>query len=273
MAIKNVDAIGAAAAQVFPGPIIASRAPGNADRYELGRVWIDKTGQDAYFLTAYSGGNPVWIGAGGAAGVFTSLAVTGNSTFTGNIVQTGGTWSLTSNGTGVLSSTGVMSLTSAAVGQTALLFESSSATGGQTFKLGEALGATSWDFVDSADGVALSVGSDGDITVVGDLIADTATTAGPAATAALTLEGTVGVGTFTGYTQIATGTLVITVTNTIVTVGSAIMVSAANLGANDAQMTVTRVVPGAGSYIVTLTNNGAAALNGDIILTAWVLVK
>ena len=44
-----------------------------------------------------------------------------------------------------------------------------------------------------------------------------------------------------------------------------------NKGANDAQMTVTRVEPAAGSFIVTGTNNGAAALNGDVIISFWIL--
>jgi len=36
-------------------------------------------------------------------------------------------------------------------------------------------------------------------------------------------------------------------------------------------MTVTRVTPGAGSFTVTLTNNGAAALNGDVLITFWII--
>ena len=49
------------------------------------------------------------------------------------------------------------------------------------------------------------------------------------------------------------------------------LVTASNLGANDAQMTVTRVVPALGSLTVTVKNNGAAALNGDVNLNFWVV--
>jgi len=91
------------------------------------------------------------------------------------------------------------------------------------------------------------------------------------AAAAVTINANAGVGTFTGLTTAAAASQVLTVTNNVCTVGSAILVSCSNLGANDAQMTITRVVPAAGSFTVTVTNNGAAALNGDIILTFWII--
>jgi len=88
---------------------------------------------------------------------------------------------------------------------------------------------------------------------------------------ALTCSGNVGVCTFTGQTTASAAEQEFTITNTTCTVGSAILVSASNLGGNDAQMTVTRVFPAAGSFVVTLTNNGAAALNGDVIITFWII--
>jgi hypothetical protein len=36
-------------------------------------------------------------------------------------------------------------------------------------------------------------------------------------------------------------------------------------------MTVGRVIPGAGSFTVSAINNGAAALNGNIVLAFWIL--
>ena len=88
---------------------------------------------------------------------------------------------------------------------------------------------------------------------------------------ALTCSGNVGVATFTGQTTAAAAAQEFTITNTTCTVGSAILVSASTLGTNDAQMTVTRVKPADGSFVVTLTNNGAAALNGDVIITFWIV--
>lgn len=92
-----------------------------------------------------------------------------------------------------------------------------------------------------------------------------------AAAATGTVNANVGVVTCTGLTTASAASQVFTITNSLCTVNSAILVSASNLGANDAQMTVTRVVPGAGSFTVTLTNNGAAALNGDVIITFWII--
>jgi len=100
-----------------------------------------------------------------------------------------------------------------------------------------------------------------------DMVPATASVAG----VALTINANVGVGTFTGQTTASAASQVFTITNSVCTVGSAILVSASNLGGNDAQMTVTRVTPGAGSFTVTLTNNGAAALNGDVIITFWII--
>jgi len=91
------------------------------------------------------------------------------------------------------------------------------------------------------------------------------------AAATSTVNANVGVSTFTGLTTASAAAQVFTITNSVCTVGSGILVSASNLGANDAQMTVTRVTPGAGSFTVTLTNNGAAALNGDVLITFWIL--
>lgn len=100
-----------------------------------------------------------------------------------------------------------------------------------------------------------------------DVVPATATFAG----AAVTINANVGVGTFTGLVTAAAATQVFTITNSVCTTSSAILVSASTLGANDCQMTVTRVTPGAGSFTVTLTNNGAAACNGNIIITFWII--
>jgi len=91
--------------------------------------------------------------------------------------------------------------------------------------------------------------------------------ASPVATAVINAR--VGYATFTAFTTAAGASQVFTITNSFSALSSAILVTANNLGANDAQMTVTRVTPGAGSFDVTLTNNGAAALNGDINICFW----
>jgi hypothetical protein len=91
------------------------------------------------------------------------------------------------------------------------------------------------------------------------------------AAAAVTINANVGVGTFTGITTAAGSSQDFTINNSICTATSAILCTLANKGANDAQMTVQRVLPGAGSFVVTAKNNGAAALNGDVIITFWII--
>lgn len=97
----------------------------------------------------------------------------------------------------------------------------------------------------------------------------TDTQASPTATSVLNVKQ--GVATFTGFTTAAAASQVFTITNALVAATSGILVSAGNTGANDAQMTVQRVTPGAGSFTVTVKNNGAAALNGNVIISFWAL--
>ena len=91
------------------------------------------------------------------------------------------------------------------------------------------------------------------------------------AAAAVTVNGNNGAGVFTGLTTAAAASQIFTITNSICTVNSRILATVANKGANDAQMTKTRLVPGAGSFTVTAQNFGAAALNGDVIITFFIM--
>lgn len=126
----------------------------------------------------------------------------------------------------------------------------------------------------SATGVSattISAGTGG-LTLAAAGIIDMPSASDTQAAAAVTINANSGVGTFTGLTTGAGASQVLTVTNSVCTTGSAIHRSISNLGANDAQMTITRTTPGAGSFTVTVKNNGAAALNGNIILTFWIVV-
>lgn len=89
--------------------------------------------------------------------------------------------------------------------------------------------------------------------------------------AGVTINTNVGYGIFTGLTTAAAATEVLTVTNSLCTANSVILCSLSNFGANDAKMSVARVIPGAGSFVVQAKNEGAAALNGNIVLAFWIL--
>lgn len=93
----------------------------------------------------------------------------------------------------------------------------------------------------------------------------TDTQASPTATSVMNVNN--GIATFTGFTTAAAGTQVFTITNSLVSTSSPLIVTACNEGAADAQMTVTRVKRAAGSFEVTLTNNGAASLDGNVAIS------
>lgn len=88
---------------------------------------------------------------------------------------------------------------------------------------------------------------------------------------ALTASGNLGSCTFTGQTTAAGAEQEFTITNTICTTASVFFVTATNVSAADCQMTVTRVEPKAGSFVVTLTNNGAAALDANVLINFWLI--
>jgi hypothetical protein len=93
-----------------------------------------------------------------------------------------------------------------------------------------------------------------------------------AAGAAITLDSKVGVVTLTGLTTAAAASETLTITNSEVSATSGILVSVSDAGAADAQLTIQRVKPGAGSFVVIVKNNGAASLNGDIIVS-WIVLN
>lgn len=90
-------------------------------------------------------------------------------------------------------------------------------------------------------------------------------------TASTTLNVNVGSATFTGFTTAAAATQDFTITNSLVTTSSKILCTVCNEGANDAQIEIRRITRAAGSFVVKVVNSGAAALNGNVIITFWVL--
>lgn len=119
---------------------------------------------------------------------------------------------------------------------------------------GDATGAT-------ADAIFLNSG--GYVAVVPNLNASGSATP--------TVQGRVFQLSATGFTTAAAASQVITITNALAAVGSPVFVTVANDGSNDAQMTLQRVQTGVGTIAITMKNNGAAALNGNIYITVWLI--
>ncbi len=120
--------------------------------------------------------------------------------------------------------------------------------------------------------VNVNTGTGGfNVASAGIVTIDVATDTQASPTAASTLNVNAGMATFTGFTTASAASQDFTITNSLVSATSSILVSISNEGANDAQMTITRVKRGAGSFVVTAKNNGAAALNGNVSVTFFVL--
>lgn len=173
-------------------------------------------------------------------------------------------------GTGGMDIAGVNGAFTLATGTGAISISADAAATTLLIGTGAAVKNVTIGSTDTTSVTTIQAGTTGiNLNAAGQLNAQVATdtVASPGTTA--TVDAALGKATFTGFTTAAAGTQVFTITNAIVTAASTILVSASNLGANDAQMTVTRVTPGAGTFDVTLTNNGAAALNGDVIISFW----
>lgn len=112
-------------------------------------------------------------------------------------------------------------------------------------------------------GLNLAVAGQLSATALSDVVASPGTDA--------TIDANLGYASFTGFTTAAAAPEVLTITNNHVLANSSVLLTVNNEGSNDAQMTLTRLQVSAGLLTVTMVNNGAAALNGDINITFWVL--
>lgn len=89
---------------------------------------------------------------------------------------------------------------------------------------------------------------------------------------AATINANVGVATFTGFSTAAAADQSFVITNSLVSATSGILITVSNTGTNVAFMSLSAVHPAAGSFTVITTNvAAAAALNGNVIITFWVI--
>lgn len=115
-------------------------------------------------------------------------------------------------------------------------------------------------------GGEISISSAGAVSMV----PGTATAASPLAN--VTINSRVGVATFTGFTTGAGANEDFTITCASLGVGDGIFCTVSNTGTNDADMTLEGVITQtAGTITIHTQNNGAAALNGNVIITFWII--
>jgi len=235
-----------------PAPVIANRAPTADDNYESSTIWIQQVDTSGvpvntiWILASVQNSVANWIeiAPGSGAGNFTSLTVNpGPVDFTGDFTQEGDA-DINVEGAGTTN------------------INTGTATGDVT--IGNATGEPDITIVTGAAGsLQLNVAGQLGAASIQDTVASPAT--------ATDINARLGYSTWTGFTTAAAGTQVLTVNNNTVLANSAVMYSINNEGSNDAQMWISRCQVDPGVLTFTLVNGGAAALNGDINITFWVL--
>lgn len=163
---------------VFPQPIVSTRAPTTSDKgYEIGQVWVRTDTDQAYTLTSVASGSANWaLSSPGSSDVDTLTGDSGGaiSPSAGDIVLAGGT-NITTAGTGSQIAFNLDAAISLATSVTAPLFTASaadvaiSAPASQdvVVKLGDAGGTNKFSVIDSGDVEVASIDSDGAFTTTG----------------------------------------------------------------------------------------------------------
>ena len=262
--------IGSPTLNVFPEPIIAQRAPRTNDFAEIGTVWVDQANDNVYVISKVSGNSATWVTAGGDAVSFTTVTTTGKITAGDSFEMSAGTATITADDN-----------------VARCIYLHANAGTSETIHIHSDQGtqATSIYLESDAGGIAIDSGSAADdsielnsytnnggikLTTYGNLTV-TSASGTAAGVAAITLNAKVGVATFTGGTTASGATQTFTITNDQITEGCGILVTVSNNGTNDAKITLERVKTAAGSMLVMTKNNGADALNGDVIIS-WMML-
>ena len=152
---------------VFPQPVVATRIPGTGDKlYPVGQVWINKSTDQAWFLTSVSAGSATWaLASPGASDVDTINSL---SPTAGNIVIEGGT-NITDSNAGSTVTLNLDAAITLATSVTSPLYTASAADvaitapSGQdiVLKVGDNAGANKLSLLDSDDVEVFSVDSNG----------------------------------------------------------------------------------------------------------------
>jgi len=100
---------------VYPAPVIGSRAPTTSDKAEYGTIWVDKTADTVYILTSIVANSATWKNLSGGAGTFVTVTATGAILGATSITATAGAITATAGavvaGTTVTGGTGVTATT------------------------------------------------------------------------------------------------------------------------------------------------------------------
>ena len=193
-----------------------------------------------------------------------------------NITSTAGTMNLNA-GAGVISISNDAAATLVAIGTGAgvktVTVGSTNTTSSTTIQSGDGdvdLISTNNILIAATDEISLDSATI-DLNATGGAVSMTPGTA-TVAGVALTLNARVGVCIFTGQTTAAGADLDLDITNSFATVGVGVMATVSNIGTNDSDITVEGVnTQTVGHLIFHCINSGPAALNGNVVVTFWII--
>lgn len=193
---------------------------------------------------------------------------------TGNLVVAGSATSTATYGAATDTGTLTIAPSTAAGGQT--INFATGGTGVKTIHFGDGaigniitIGSTS-----AAASTTIQAGTGGiALSAAGIVTVAAATDSHASPTATATVNANVGKATFTGFTTASAATQAFVVNCSKVVTGSeAILVTVTNKkNVNDAQMSLVACVTEAGKFTVDTKNNGTQALDGDVVISFWVM--
>lgn len=237
-------------------PIQADRAPQAGDvGFQIGQLWIYNS--EAYILVAQGGGSATWVlleGSGGT-GNFTTLTSSGNTDLANGAAATSAEIL-----NGAISGAATFEVLTANLAPATVNIATSAQANVVT--IGSQTGAAATTIQSGTSNITFDSAAS-DVRVVALQTQQ--------ASSNIANDARVGKNVYQGLTTAAGATEVVILTNAAISATSVLLATVGNTGSNDAQMTLTRLVLGAGTATFTLTNNGAAALNGDIEISYWLL--
>jgi len=268
---------------VFPVPVIATRAPASTDiRFPLGQLWVRKDTAQVYILAQLSSGSASWtLASPGASDVDTLTGDSGGaiSPAAGNITLAGGT-NVTTAGAGSTITINLDAAISLATSVTSPLYTAGAgvdlaitAPNGQDaiVKMGDDAGSNKVSFIDSGDAEVANIDSDGNLSAVGGTFSGNVVLSSVATQ--LQMNGGA-VTDFIGQATLASGT--VTVANTNISATDRIFLTRAALNSSTAlgELTVTAQTAST-SFVITAIDpsDGTSTITGDTSIVNYVIIR
>lgn len=268
---------------VFPVPVIATKAPASTDtKFPLGQIWVRRDTAQIYILAQLASGAASWtLASPGASDVDTLTGDSGGaiSPLGGNITLAGGT-NVTSVGAANTITFNLDDAITLATSVTSPIYTTAAAAdmminaaAGQDIiiQMGDDAGTNKISFEDDGDVEVASIDSDGNLAAVqgtfsGDIIMSSVATQ-------LQMNGGA-VTDFIGQATLVSGT--VTVANTNIAANDRIFLTRADANSSTAlgELTVTAQTAST-SFVITALDpsDGSSTITGDVSIVNYFIVR